>query len=124
MCKQNFDKEKVEENCKEIERCDVSIKTSDEKIKSFNEEKETLLSAKGKVDETLLKIDVHTLETQIVNITNKGKETAELKKLKEQELSDIGDVNFSENDYQDAVTEKEKLIIDIIQEYANTLEVY
>ena len=103
----------IEENCKEIERCDVSIKTSDEKIKSFNEEKETLLSAKGKVDETLLKIDVHTLETQIVNITNKGKETAELKKLKEQELSDIGDVNFSENDYQDAVTEKEKLIIDI-----------
>lgn len=103
----------IEENCKEIERCDVSIKTSDEKIKSFNEEKETLLSAKGKVDETLLKIDVHTLETQIVNITNKGKETAELKKLKEQELSEIGDVNFSENDYQDAVTEKEKLIIDI-----------
>ena len=103
----------IEENCKEIERCDVSIKTSDEKIKSFNEEKEALLSAKGKVDETLLKIDVHTLETQIVNITNKGKETAELKKLKEQELSEIGDVNFSENDYQDAVTEKEKLIIDI-----------
>lgn len=103
----------IEENCKEIERCDVSIKTSDEKIKSFNEEKETLLSAKGKVDETLLKIDVHTLESQIENITNKGKETAELKKLKEQELSEIGDVNFSENDYQDAVTEKEKLIIDI-----------
>ena len=103
----------IEENNKEIERCGVSINTSDEKIKSFNEEKETLLSAKGKVDETLLKIDVHTLETQIENITKKGKDTAELKKLKEQELTDIGDVNFSENEYQDIVAEKEQLIIDI-----------
>ena len=103
----------IEENCKEIEKCNVSIKTSDEKIAGFNEEKETLLSAKGKVDETLLKIDVHTLESQIEAITNKGKDTAEFKKLKEKELSDIGEVIFSENEYQDDVEKKEGFIIKI-----------
>ena len=103
----------IEENCKEIEKCNVSIKTSDKKIAGFNEEKETLLSAKGKVDETLLKIDVHTLESQIETITNKGKDTAELKKLKEKELSDIGEVIFSENEYQDDVEKKEGFIIKI-----------
>ena len=44
----------IEENCKEIERCDVSIKTSDEKIKSFNEEKENLLSVPSTLGNPLL----------------------------------------------------------------------
>ena len=103
----------IEENKKEIEKNVASISSCEEKIQRFNEEKETLISAKGKVDDTLLKIDVHTLETQISTITNKGKEIAELKKLKEQELTDIGEVNFSENEYQDDVEKKEKLIVKI-----------
>ena len=113
----------IEENKNEIEKNVISINSCEEKIKRFNEEKETLLSAKGKVDETLLKIDIHTLETQISNITNKGKETSELKKIKEKELSDIGDINFSENEYQDDVENKEGLIVKIndIKHEINTL---
>lgn len=103
----------IDENNAEIETLDKKIVESEGKLKKYNEDKDNLLSAKGQVDESLLKVDVHTLESEIERITKKGIETSELKKLKETELSNIGDVTFSENEYQELVTEKEKHIIDI-----------
>ena len=103
----------IEENKKEIEKSSGLITVSDEKINNFNKEKENLLSAKGKVDVELLTVDVHTLEMQITNITNKGKDTAELKKIKEDELNNIGDISFSENEYQETVAKKESFIVKI-----------
>lgn len=103
----------IEENSTEIENDEKKIQDSTKKIEKYNEEKENLLSAKGNVDESLLKIDVHTLEESINTITEKGKNTKELKSIKEKELADIGDVEFSENDYQNLVLDKEKHIIDI-----------
>ena len=103
----------IDENNAEIETLEKKIVESEGKLKKYNEDKDNLLSAKGQVDESLLKVDVHTLESEIERITKKGIETSELKKLKETELSNIGDVTFSENEYQELVTEKEKYIIDI-----------
>ena len=103
----------IDENNAEIETLEKKIVESEGKLKKYNEDKDNLLSAKGQVDESLLKVDVHTLESEIERITKKGIETSELKKLKETELSNIGDVTFSENEYQELVTEKEKHIIDI-----------
>lgn len=103
----------IDENNAEIETLEKKIVESEGKLKKYNEDKENLLSAKGQVDESLLKVDVHTLESEIERITKKGIETSELKKLKETELSNIGDVTFSENEYQELVTEKEKHIVDI-----------
>lgn len=103
----------INENNAEIESLEKKIVESEGKLKKYNEDKDNLLSAKGQVDESLLKVDVHTLESEIERITKKGIETSELKKLKETELSNIGDVTFSENEYQELVTEKEKHIVDI-----------
>lgn len=103
----------INENNTEIDSLEKKIVESEGKLKKYNEDKDNLLSAKGQVDESLLKVDVHTLESEIERITKKGIETSELKKLKETELSNIGDVTFSENEYQELVTEKEKHIIDI-----------
>ena len=103
----------IDENNAEIETLEKKIVESEGKLKKYNEDKDNLLSAKGQVDESLLKVDVHTLESEIERITKKGIETSELKKLKETELSNIGDVTFSENEYQELVTEKEKHIVDI-----------
>lgn len=103
----------IDENNTEIESLEKKIVESEGKLKKYNEDKDNLLSAKGQVDESLLKVDVHTLESEIERITKKGIEISELKKLKETELSNIGEVTFSENEYQELVTEKEKRIIDI-----------
>lgn len=103
----------IDENSAEIENITGKINESANKINKYNEEKENLLSAKGNVDESLLNIDVHTLEESIKNITEKGTKTKDLKALKEKELADIGDVEFSENEYQNLVSDKEKHIIDI-----------
>ena len=103
----------IDENNTEIESLEKKIVESDGKLKKYNEDKDNLLSAKGQVDESLLKVDIHTLESEIERITKKGIEISELKKLKETELSNIGEVTFSENEYQELVTEKEKRIIDI-----------
>ena len=103
----------IDENNTEIESLEKKIVESEGKLKKYNEDKDNLLSAKGQVDASLLKVDVHTLEGEIERITKKGIEISELKKLKETELSNIGEVTFSENEYQELVTEKEKHIIDI-----------
>ena len=103
----------IDENEKEIENLGNKINEAENNLKKYNEEKENLLSAKGKIDESLLNVDVKTLETSIAQITQKGLEITELKKVKEKELLDIGDVEFSENEYQNLVSEKEQRMIDI-----------
>lgn len=103
----------IENNLNEIKKNNDNISAIDEKLKKLADEKENLLSAKGKVDESLSKVDVKTVERSINDITEKGKGIKSLKEQKAKELSDIGDVDFSENDYQALVKKKEGLIIEI-----------
>lgn len=83
------------------------------KIEVLTLQKDGLLAAKGTVDKTLLNIDVHTLERSIENTTEKGKNIKLLKEAKEKELEAIKDIDFSENEYQEMVSKKEKFIITI-----------
>lgn len=102
-----------EEIQNEISEVGKKVADSLNKINDLTIQKDTLLAAKGQVDESLLKIDVHTLETKIANVTEKGKTTKALKEDKENELNAIGDVEFSENEYQDLVSKKETLMLEI-----------
>lgn len=106
-----------------LEEIASKIKTSNENITNLSTQKENLLAAKGQVDESLLKIDVHTLESSIAKITENGKNIKILKETKEQELESIKDIEFSENDYQELLNEKEKTVISIndIKHNINTL---
>ena len=106
-----------------LEEIASKIKTSNENITNLSTQKENLLAAKGQVDESLLKIDVHTLEASIAKITENGKNIKILKETKEQEMESIKDIEFSENDYQELLNEKEKTVISIndIKHNINTL---
>ena len=97
----------------EILSIDKKIIESVSKINDLTTQRDTLLLAKGKVDESLLKIDVHTLECSIETTTEKGKNIKILKENKEKELDAIKDIDFSENEYQELVSQKESLIVRI-----------
>lgn len=82
-------------------------------IATLNSTKEALISAKQPVDSDLLKIDVKTVETALENITAEGQKKNEELKKKQDRIAEIGDVDFSEDDYK--AKTKEKSAIDIKQ---------
>ena len=82
-------------------------------IATLNSTKEALISAKQPVDSDLLKIDVKTVETALENITAEGQKKNEELKKKQDRIAEIGDVDFSEDDYK--AKAKEKSAIDIKQ---------
>lgn len=72
-------------------------------LNTLNETKNTLLSSMASIDKTLLKIDINTLNKQIEDILFNGKKYKnELEKII-YEINEIGDVDFSINDYDELV---------------------
>lgn len=82
-------------------------------ITTLNNTKEALISAKQPVDSDLLKIDVKTVETKLESITSEGQKKNEELKTKQGRIAEIGDIDFSEDDYK--AKTKEKSAIDIKQ---------
>ena len=82
-------------------------------IATLNKTKEALISAKQPVDSDLLKIDVRTVETKLENITSEGQKKNEELKAKQDRIAEIGDIDFSEDDYK--AKSKEKSTIEIKQ---------
>ena len=82
-------------------------------IATLNNTKEALISAKQPVDSDLLKIDVRTVETKLENITSEGQKKNEELKAKQDRITEIGDIDFSEDDYK--AKSKEKSNIEIKQ---------
>lgn len=82
-------------------------------ITTLNNTKEALISAKQPVDSDLLKIDVKTVETKLETITSEGQKKNEELKIKHGRIAEIGDIDFSEDDYKTKT--KEKSAIDIKQ---------
>ena len=88
---------------------------SEKKLKELQETKETLLSSKREIDETLVKVDVKTIETTIETITESGKEKRSEKKIKENELKEIGEVTFNKEEYDTLVAKREELTIKLTE---------
>lgn len=82
-------------------------------IATLNNTKEALISAKQPVDSDLLKIDVRTVETKLENITSEGQKKNEELKAKQDRIAEIGNIDFSEDDYK--AKSKEKSTIEIKQ---------
>ena len=74
-------------------------KTLDKEISSLEGTRTTLLSSKKAVDENLLKIDITTLRKQMEECVQEGKKKAEELEGIDKELKEIGDVNFSVEEY-------------------------
>lgn len=103
----------IETLMQEIQAYEINIKTLkannkkykaenkalDKEISTLEGTKATLLSSKKSINDSLLKIDITTLRKQIEACVNEGKKKSEEISLIEKELKEIGDINFSVEEY-------------------------
>lgn len=98
----------LSENYDKIEK---NIKESVDKVERYNSDKERYLSEKKPVDETLLKNgDVTTLETKLNTIKENGINKSKILETLKQEASEIVNTEYSNENYNNLVKEKESLI--------------
>ena len=97
-------------------------KALDEEIKTLENTKETLLASKKVIDENILKIDITTLKRKMDDCITAGKnKKLELEAI-EKELKEIGDVDFSVEEYdklQEELSKKNGEIATITERYKN-----
>ena len=116
----------IEDLKKEIGSFNVSIKENEKLIKEYikrnselekeivnlEENRKTLLTSKRNIDDSILKLDITTLERQINDITENGKnKKCELENVVK-EINEIGDVDFSINEYDNLCKQLNELIGD------------
>jgi DNA repair exonuclease SbcCD ATPase subunit len=87
--------------------------TLDKEIDNLEKSKAALLSSKRTIDESLLKIDITTLNKTIERNIAEGKSKAEEIKLIDKEIAEIGEVEFSVEEYDKLQDELSKLDSDI-----------
>lgn len=92
-----------ETNIKAIEDC---VKKGTE----LSENRDLLLSSKRDIDPNLSKIDVETLKSMMDKIVDNGKRMVAEKELVEGQIKEIGDINYSEDDYNKMKKENDLLI--------------
>lgn len=74
-------------------------KTLDKEIEALEGTKAALLYSKKTIDENLLKIDITTLKSQINNCIAEGKRKSEELEAIDKELKEIGEVDFSVEEF-------------------------
>ena len=100
----------------EIQKNELELEKTKGVIASLTAAKEALLSSKQPIDPELLKIDVATVETKIKTIIENGKiKRAELND-KTTKLNEIGEVDFSEDEFK-KLTADDKTIEATLAEY-------
>ena len=107
----------------EIAKYDSENKALDIEIDRLEKTKHALMASKRNIDESLLKVDITTLEANIANTITEGKRKAfEIGEI-EEELKMIGNVEFSVEEYdkiQDQLSQKNLEIGSIRGKYAST----
>lgn len=98
---------------KAIEDNNKVIAASDSKIAAYNKSRDALLSSKLQIDNSLLKTDVQTLETRLLEIQNIGKgKRIEVASVQEQ-IASMGDIQYSDDEYKNLRKENDALISEI-----------
>ena len=97
---------KIEENKAKIQE-KKELRENDVKSKDI------LLSSKQKVDNELLNVDVTTIETRINKVIEDGKRNNENLAELEKEVAEIGEVEYSDNEYKGLLAKKDALTNEI-----------
>ena len=119
-----YNKEELVNDTKALEETNTSLevsikdletkrKKSEAKLEKEKQQKDTLLSSKRQIDESLLKVDVVTLETSINTTTEDGKRKRAELETNEKKLAEIGNVEFSEDEYK-KLREQEKTAMEVL----------
>lgn len=125
-----YDKNELKQNVSEkrneiLSLNEVIKKTEDKKNKSevilsnYIKERDDLFSLKQFVDSSLMNVDIVTLETKEKNIVEKGQLLSQQIKLIDKEIENIGEVNFSIEEYRELISKRDNLIENIAQIKAN-----
>jgi len=100
---------KIKSNQQVIEEINKSNAVLEKEIENLEKNKNALIQSKQTIDETLLKVDISTLNAKIERLTNDGiKKKYELEKG-EKRIKEIGDVDFSVEKYDNAIQELSNL---------------
>lgn len=85
----------------------------DRELTRLEETRNNLMSSKSIIDENILKLDINTLNSSMEMLAEEGKKkNYELESINKN-LSEIGDVEFSINEYDNLVEEMNQLTVEI-----------
>jgi DNA repair exonuclease SbcCD ATPase subunit len=98
-----------------LETREGELETLKTDIENWNKKRDDLIASKQPIDAELLKIDVATVERKLETISNEGKEKAKEKEDKEARIKEIGDVNFSEEEYKELNDDRRNLEIKLAE---------
>lgn len=102
----------IVDNNKKIEECN-------RRISDYNKTRDSLLAAKPTIDDNLLKIDSTTLQRSIDSLIEEGKiKAAEAERITK-EINEIGNIEYSENEFLKITNENNALVTSIAEIKAN-----
>ena len=96
-----------------IENNNIKIKETKERKESDSKSKDVLLSSKQKVDDELLNVDVTTIEARMKKVVEDGKKNNDSLAALEKEIAEIGEVEYSDNQYKTLSSKKDALTNEI-----------
>ena len=96
-----------------IENNNIKIKETKERKESDSKSKDALLSSKQKVDDELLNVDVTTIEARMKKVVEDGKKNNDSLAALEKEVAEIGEVEYSDNQYKTLSSKKDALTNEI-----------
>ena len=96
-----------------IENNNIKIKETKERKESDSKSKDALLSSKQKVDDELLNVDVTTIEARMKKVVEDGKKNNDSLAALEKEVAEIGEVEYSDNQYKSLSSKKDALTNEI-----------
>ena len=104
---------KHNEGC--IKALNEQISTHDKSITENQSNKDLLLSSMREIDTALLKVDVTTLQASIDALIDDGKRKNSEVTIIEEQIKEIGEVSYSEEEYKKMKSENERLINDMAE---------
>lgn len=107
--------EDIEKKNKEIKNNIKEIKNIEKDIETFETNKKALLESKSNVDSSLMKVDVTTIESRLEDIKKEGTIKRQELELIKSKIAEIGDIQFSMNEYKEKQELKNKLSIEMTE---------
>ena len=110
--------EAIDANIEKIDKSSALYESADKEVSDLMKQRDLLMSSKHQIDDSLLKVDVNTVESEISSIIEKGKIKRAEKENNEAQYKLYENIdNFDEDEYKSLVKEERNLSFE-----ANDLE--
>ena len=100
----------ISDNESDIKLYNESIKEYDKNIAEYNKSRDILLSSKQSIDNSLMKVNVTTLENTINTIIEKGKRKKGELEIISKEIVDMGEIVYSEDEYKSLKQDRDTFV--------------